>query len=363
MYAKNSKCAFAVALVLAGAAGFSGLAFAQTEPGNARPGNATPVELPPAKPGCYHYFPGNGGWHDVRCDSDEYIKEHIPRPELLIGVGETTIKGKSPAPFTSNTVRVRLSQLGAETDINPKTDLPEHGENAYSIQANVFFTGSNGVEDGIQFTNQANPESPGSSTYVNNVCIWQIDIISQKYDPTCTSFAWSSIIGQVSGATFPPVPLLPNLLLVAVPLGGGEYAAVVSFDKYGLTDGKNWDNVSGGLLGEGGGSEAFFAGREGIATTTVEASTCIPEDPFVTSSGFPQCTSATELDKRATTIVSPGPATKGFDTVETNNLQPVTGNPISHLPSVSFPNPWVVEVEYAATPTGLCPSGKPPLCK
>jgi hypothetical protein len=131
MYTRAPHRAAVAIFTLAG--GFAGLASAQTQTGN-----PIPVELPPAKPGCYHYSAGNG-WGEVVCDTEAYINEHIPRPELLIGLGETTIKGKSPAPFVSNTIRVQLSGLGAETDLNPKTDLPEAGENAYSIQANVFF--------------------------------------------------------------------------------------------------------------------------------------------------------------------------------------------------------------------------------
>jgi hypothetical protein len=347
MRISNSRLTLALTLALTGTAGYAVQASAQSLPG-------TPP--PPNEPGCYRF---NGGWQRSECDSPEYINKHIPHPEILAGIGETTVKSKTPDPFLSSSVQVDLSQLGSEEDIDPSTGLPERGPDAYSIQANVFFNGDNGDNDGLQFTNQVEPLAAAPGVLMNHVCVWQVDVDTQKYDSTCISIAFGVVFNEVKG-----IDLGKGNLATVSFLGGALTAAVVAPDRYHLANSHRWNNISGGLLGYGNSSRAAFSGKEGLSVTKIGASTCLNEDvlgQWVTEN---PCSQSEKLDGRAVAIVSPSAATNGDATGETTSLVPVTGNPISSLPEISFPNDWAVEMEYASTPTGKCPgSTKPPLCK
>jgi hypothetical protein len=345
MKIKTDRLVLSVALALAGAAGGATSASAQS----------LGTKPPPAEEGCYRMV--NAEWRKEACDSAEYIAQHIPRPEILAGIGEVTVKKTTPSPFRSSTVRVTLSDLGSEEDINRKTGLPEAGPDAYSIQANVFFVGDNGVSDGLQFTNQAQPLTTAPGFYLNNVCVWQVDVSTQKYDATCFTLPWTSILGQVQG-----VDMGSGYLATFGYLGSVPIVAIVAADKYHLTDHNRWNNISGGLLGLGNGSEARFSGKEGLSRTTITGATCANEDPLG-AVDVQSCPDSEKLDAEAAPIVSPSPATENVSTVETTSLEPVTGNPISSLPKVTFPNDWAAEMKYASTPTGKCAGDtKPPLC-
>jgi hypothetical protein len=348
MTTSNSRIALSAALALA----YAVQASAQTEPGN-----PSGVTAPPSEPGCYRYT--NDEWERAQCASAEYIEKHIPRPEILAGIGEVTVKKRTAPAFKSSTVQVKLSQLGSEEDINPKTGLSEGGSDAYSIQVNVFFTGDNGAQDGLQFTNQAQPFPSIPGYYMNNVCVWQVDVDTQKYSPACLPMLFPSIFDEVKG-----VDLGGGVLATFAYSGGSVILAVVAADEYHLANGERWNNVSGGLLGLGNGSEARFAGKEGLSRTIITAATCPEDDPQGAVTTSQSCTTADKLDGQAVPIVSPSAATENISTVETTSLEPVTGNPISTLPKVTFPNDWAAEMEYASTPTGKCAgSTKPPLCE
>jgi hypothetical protein len=351
MATSNSRIAVSISLALAAAA-FGSPASAQTEPEN-----STAVPSPPAEEGCYKF--SNEEWLTVACDSAAYIERNIPHPQTLAGIGEVKVKSRTAPPFKSSTIAVSLSELGAEEDINPKSGLPEAGSDAYSIQVNVFFTGNNGAPDGLQFTNQAKPFTPSPGWYMNNVCVWQVDIATQKYSPTCMSLPFTAIWNEVKG-----VDLGAGYLATIAYYEGAATVAVVTPDKYELTKGERWNNVSGGLIGLGNGSEAHFAGKGGLSRTYITAATCPEDDPQGSVTTSKACTTADKLDSQAVPIVSPSAATEGAYTVETTNLEPVTGNPISKLPTVTFPNDWAAEMKYASTPTGKCSgSTSPPLCK
>jgi hypothetical protein len=332
--------AMSVVLALASAGGVT-LASAQTRS----------VPLPPAQAGCYRFI--NAEWIRTACDSAEYIESHIPRPEVELGIGETSSDGTTPSHFNTSTVRVDQFQLGAEKDVNRLTGLPEHGPDAYSIQVNIGFIGKNGAQDGVQFTNQA---EPAAGVFMNNVCVWQIDVATQTYTPACISLPFSSILNQVEG-----VNLGHGLLASFATLDGdGPVAVIIVPDLYDLASSDRWNNVTGGLLGYGGGSEAQFSGKSGIARESISAATCINKDPLSTFVFDDiQCSESEQLDGRADLIVSPSAATSGISTVETTNLEPVTKDP-----KVTFPNAWAAELRYAWTPTGKCPGDtKAPLCE
>jgi hypothetical protein len=313
------------------------------------------IPKPPAEPGCYRFI--NDEWIRETCDSDEYIAGHIPRPEIELGIGEISVDGTAPAHFNASTVRVDQFQLGSEEDVNRVTGSPERGPNAYSIQTNIGFIGDNGAQDALQFTNQAEPFSsvPGFA-FMNNICVWQVDVDTQKYSSTCLSLPLPVILNQVQGVNLGH----GQLATFATLDGDAPLLAVIAADKYDLATADRWTNVTGGLLGYGGGSEAHFDGKGGIARESISAATCINEDPLApyTFAGI-QCAESQQLDSRAELIVSPSEATQEISTVETTNLKPVTEHP-----KVTFPNAWAAELRYAWTPDGKCPGDtRAPLCE
>ena len=105
-------------------------------------------------------------------------------------------------------------QTGSESD-------PAHGAGAYSLQDNVFFKGTNKQQDGDQFTDQS---APALGVDLNGVCVWQVDIKTQHYTPTCESFL-GGYVGLVEGT------------LTAAAASGGTVTAVVADDLYGLGKG------------------------------------------------------------------------------------------------------------------------------
>jgi hypothetical protein len=80
------------------------------------------IPKPPAEPGCYRFI--NAEWIRETCDSDEYIANHIPRPEVELGIGEISVDGTAPPHFNVSTVRVDQFQLGSEEDVNRVTGSP-----------------------------------------------------------------------------------------------------------------------------------------------------------------------------------------------------------------------------------------------
>jgi hypothetical protein len=109
-------------------------------------------------------------------------------------------------------------QTGSESD-------PAHGADAYSLQDNVFFKGTNKQQDGDQFTDQS---APALGVDLNGVCVWQVDIKTQHYTPTCESFL-GGYVGLVEGT-------VEDGLLTAAA-SGGTVTAVVADDLYGLGKG------------------------------------------------------------------------------------------------------------------------------
>ena len=133
---------------------------------------------PPTKPGCYRYAPARG-WRRVKCDTKQYIRKHIPHPEMISG---DAVKLSTPArPFTDTDVMVALRNVGPETDT-------QHGADNYSIQDNVIFHDSNGQLVAVQFTDQASPfgalEAWFSQVYTQNICVWSVNVTTQNYDST-----------------------------------------------------------------------------------------------------------------------------------------------------------------------------------
>jgi hypothetical protein len=234
-------------------------------------------------------------------------------------------------------------QAGSESD-------RVHGAGAYSLQDNVFFKGTNKHEDGVQFTDQS---APVLGVDLNGVCVWQVDIKTQKYASTCGS-SLGGRVGLVEGTVD------GGLLTAAAVDSGGTVTAVVVGDAYGLGKGDRWNNSSGSILGYGGGSEAVFSHTE--EALGIEVSSCLDDDGFIGYSVF--CTTG-KLKPLAYVSYSPGPSTSNYKTLETNNLKPVIGSPPAKLPKPLeyFYGGDTAQINYTATTTGHCWTGKLPYCE
>ena len=307
---------------------------------------ATPIASPlvPAPPrvvGCYRYV--NHVWVKVACETAAYIAAHVPHPEVLAGIGGTF--KTSTSRFTVSVVSAKPvdQQAGSETDSS-------QGANAYSLQDNEFFTGSNGQADGVQFTDQTQSGS-------NNVCVWQIDIVTQNYNPSCSGILSGHTVGYVEGTAS------GGTLTVAAAAGSSWAVATVVLDTYGLGVGHRWNNSSGSILGYANGSEAIFSKTE--EAIGIEVSDCLNDAGFVGYSVFcngPKLTSLAYVGYAAGPMTQIG--SKVYNTVETNNLIPVIGNPPKHLPTpiIYFSGGYTAQIFYTATTTGKCWTGKAPTC-
>lgn len=307
------------------------------------------VPAPPNVVGCYRYV--NHTWVKVACESPAFIAAHVPHPELLSGIGARF--KTSTAAFAMSVVSAKPvdQQAGSVTD-------SQAGSGAYSLQDNEFFTGSNGQADGVQFTDQSYVLNLGLiSERLNNVCVWQVDIITQTYSPTCSGILSGHNVQYVEGTDG------GGTLTVAAASGSSWAVATVVLDTYGLGGGHRWNNSSGSILGYGGGSEAVFSKTE--EAIGIEVSDCLNDGGFVGYSVFcksPKLSSLSYVGYAAGPMTQIG--TKIYNTVETNNLTPVMGNPPSHLPNpiLYFSGGYVAQIFYTATTTGKCWTGKAPTC-
>jgi hypothetical protein len=307
------------------------------------------VPAPPAKVGCYRYV--NAVWLKGPCDTQASIKKYIPHPELLSGIGGHF--KTSTSRFTLSVVSVKAinTQGGSETD-------NQWGSGAYSLQDNEFFTGSNGQPDGVQFTDQHNPAFAVFG-FENNVCVWQVDVTTQNYTSNCASLG--TFMPQYVEGTWQGSYGSSGLLTVGAATGSGSAVAVVVPDLYGLGVGHRWNNSSGSILGYGNGSEAVFSNVE--AAIGIEVSDCLNDAGFIGYSVFcngPKLTSLSYVGYAAGPMTQIG--TKVYNTLETNNLIPVTGSPPKHLPGLIYFGAYTAQIFYTATTSGKCWTGKAPTC-
>jgi len=268
---------------------------------------------------------------------------------VLSGISGTTgVKdgvSHTAAPFTVGILSAHpvAGQFGSVSDTLA-------GSANFSLQDNVFFTGNNGVEDGVQFTDQSAPSVVG---FLNGVCVWQVDISTQNYDPVCSGVLTGDFIEKVEGAVD------DGLLTVGAEAQSCcKAVAVVTADVYGLGAHDRWNNNSGSILGYGNGSEAVFSKTE--EAIGIQVSSCLDDAGFI---GFSVFCSGT-LKPNIAVSYSPGPSTNNFKTVETNNLVPVIGNPPGVLPTpvdYSYGGD-TARIYYVATTTGKCWTGTAPFC-
>jgi hypothetical protein len=262
------------------------------------------------------------------------VLHHFGHPELEDGIGSTPVALPPAAPsFTFGSVFLRFWQVGSESDSSL-------GANAYRVQNNVTFMGTNKQSDGVQFTEQITPTSLA-------VCVWQVDIATKNYASTCTSLAKGFPIAKGDVADVEGyVRFGDRLAVVASVPGTTKVFSVVVKDTYGLLG--RWQNISGSVLGEGAGSHASFTTAE--VQTIVDASTCAggtgsvgcPRAPVLKGHAFPNYSGATG---------------------ETNNLVPVIGSAPAFLPPLTQLVVDQADIQYVSTTTGSCPAGdEPPFC-
>jgi hypothetical protein len=234
--------------------------------------------------GCHHLV--NGRWQDVPCVSREYTKKTLPFPPP--GGLESSIQSNPrevwffrysftyTAPIVWGSVAINILTDPTQATENDSSA----GANAFSIQTNTNqfnctvcsngfpFEGTQAGDVGwVQFVYQP-------STY--GLCVWNIDLSQQIYQPTCVSPVppYSRNLtgngaaigaGEVFGYVFCPTPGSNSGCTLNVfgylPWAEGWYSVTGVPDLLGLAG--NWTNVSGTILGEGGGSEAVFAGGGG----------------------------------------------------------------------------------------------------
>jgi hypothetical protein len=327
MFSPREKCITALV---------AGLAFAGAPAAASAATQAPRVPPPPAAVGCYEYT--NGSWQQQQCASPSYIAQHIPHPEVLAGVGETT--KSSVGPFDLGIVKAKPMVGGSDVD-------SMFGAGYYSLQDNVFFKGSNGDQDGLQFTDQ-------SGGGIANTCVWQVDVNTQAYTPACLPWP-TSITGRV---TLVEGFALSGLVgtIVQTAHAGILLSAIVP-DMYGLGKSGRWNNNSGSVLGYGNGSEAVFTKTE--ERIGVSAASCLNATGPV---AWTVACTANPVKPAGYVGYTPGPLSYGMSTVESNNLVPVIGSPPAHLPALSYPNTHTASITYVASTTGKCFSGVAPTC-
>jgi len=191
-----------------------------------------------------------------------------------------------------------------------------------------------------------------------DACIWQIDLLipgHNGYDATgCVNINSGSVLCCIEGLE------LPGLLAMAVTDIGGSAVAAVQPDIYGLEDGDNWNLAAGSILGVSYSQAVFASGTE--EQIALNASSCESFGGFIT---FP-------LPCGAQGLTGAGPPLKpdafstwplAGGTAETNNLEPVIGNPPKHLPELSWSHGGhVATVIVTETRSGHCVHGSPPRC-
>jgi hypothetical protein len=280
---------------------------------------AIPLEKPPVRPGCFHRSE-NGDWQEVPCTSQEYIRQHHFPPPLVttnsIQSLPHNLSGVGPISFITTPLQFGdYALLGFGLSPQEQQTDNDWGDNSFSFQLNTNYFPcapcSNGYPFGAisgvsnsasqtgdqgwiqfvyqQFTNQVGLVQPGQQ-----FCIWTVDITianltnNMGFVPSGVNggYANSGLAGYHEKCV--PLPPTPSGVLTAAyssspeivgyitcPTNTGcllnamawlpwsnEWWVVQDNDTMGLHD--NWINVSGGVLGAGGSSEAVFTNYQGL---------------------------------------------------------------------------------------------------
>jgi hypothetical protein len=210
---------------------------------------SVPADLPLAA-GCYYHATRGTGWQAVSCTSQAQTSA-LPKPQIggSSGIDGLSIKGKI---LTEGFTTAWFTTYSGEKDTS-------WGADSFSIQANTNgFTGSNGQLDSVQFTEQYSPQG------VSQDCVWNIDVTTQNYANTCVntpaqplskSFG-ADVVGTTSSEVLCIFGCITIWLVTSTYMTPSGTWAVTAADTYGLHS--HWTQISGTILGLGGGSQAVF---------------------------------------------------------------------------------------------------------
>ncbi len=308
-----------------------------TWPSTPPPPGTPPARFPPRLPappppivGCY--VNTKNGWQSTPCAPDAFIESNFPHPDVQL-----TISSTATPNILFGQIAATITQVGSENDVLGGTSTA----NRWSLQETTnLWTVAPGAPTGagdtaaVQFVIQ----SDGTN---NAICIWNVDVTTQAYTSKCVTPSPPPRAGGLQAFDFGNVAGTINangtLTMVAqlswVASGQPNQFAVVDNDKFGLAT--HWNAVSGGLLGEGNGSQAQFTNAE--VFTQAVASTCAGD----TDATSPVCAPPT-LQPSATAFQG------GTGTVETNNLTAIGA------PSLTFLNSDLVVANVRARTSRNC---------
>jgi hypothetical protein len=324
--------------------------------------------------GCHHL--DNGKWQEVPCASEEDMRKlHIRSPLHANSIQSTPYRpffgaNQVSGWYVNSLVWGSVSILfmsdptqATETDIQNPGAVPSPPQpNAFSIQTNTntftcttctsgypLATSNPGDQAWVQFVYWQDPEIPVGrpSNPDSGLCVWSWDLTpnSDMYTTDQTSFmqcvypskilsvppapltgpgaaAWQ--FGEVVGYVTCPFSGNVGCLLISVaylPWVGGWWS-VGAPDYMGLSG--NWTNVTGSILGEGGGSTATFTNTQ--ISQTVIANSCFVAPQDAATGGYgPQPCSAPPIGPYGIVLGSlglhAGPALVPNDASgESNNL-------------------------------------------
>src|SRR5580693_3968760 len=224
------------------------------------PPGTRPARLPPPLPappppvvGCY--VNTRNGWKTIPCATDAFIRANFPHP-----VAQLTVSSSATPKLVFGQIAVTVPQVASENNVFGSTTTA----NQWSVQETtnlwtVSPTATTGAGDTatVQFVIQSKGTTSG-------ICIWNVDVTAQTYPAKCVDLSphqrpgglQAFDVANVAGTITANGTLTMVAQLSWVPSGEPNQYAVVSKDIYGLA--ANWTEVSGGLLGLGGGSQAQF---------------------------------------------------------------------------------------------------------
>jgi hypothetical protein len=310
-----------------------------------RPPHTLP--LPPQTQGC---FKGTAnGWVAIACAPPGGMGPFIADITSETAI-ETPNGASSTIPFQFGQIEATFTSFGTEVDGSGTA-------NAFSFQANTnTFKGNNGDSDWVQFVIQ--PINGQSGLKIETWDVTTFDAQPKGSCNACTLKCGCTDYGINGAAAATPIPnrsggfvqydfaTLAGSVYNDVnnnPVIGmvaqfswfntsndpqnfrGLYAIVVP-DQYGLAKGTNWNNISGAVLGFGGGSEANFDAAPGATKSTsiltrTLAGSCVNGTPPTngipwpgTCSGSAQLLPATQLGQVAPTAETSNLCAVGNDT-------------------------------------------------
>ncbi|MGD0860220.1 MAG: hypothetical protein ABR912_13020 [Terracidiphilus sp.] len=333
--------------------------------------------FPPEKPGCFHLV--DKIWQEVHCLTDEEMKKHPPALPLVANAIQSTphrgidfvlddpcchvVSATITSPFVWGSV-------AATQDSSPATATETDsmaGTNTFSIQANTNwfecstcragypFAATPGVANSasqprdtaeVQFVYEQEGSGPDAYSYL---CIFNDDVTIARntsqtagYKRHCMSPNSTATVLPLDGMGAPSSTaevigyiqcLGPNyrgcFLWVVADLpwvpgpGGNEWYALATPDLMGLAG--RWTNLSGGILGYGGGSTAQFT--DSRFDTLLHAYSCYSSPSSADGYELIPCAYPSPQNSYLAQYfeLTASPAINSTSTAETNNLNTMMG--------------------------------------